>query len=249
MTSAAGNVAGGPLIAGAGMTSGDFHDLSDDEFAASNLFDFSNSPDTLQSLDAISSNDQKSFLNPQELTAGAGPFPDSPNGSYHDSSSESASSSKRAGSSGSSKTPPATEDTAMNDNADMKMDWGAVTYTGFDDDDNTFTFGREADSSAVDSLYGFGEQDDSFMDRSFDFESASSSPEAQVAGQTSIASPGMPTIKNNSPNKATAAQPPTRKAKTANHKKQGSVSQDYHDFTRSFIFFTRNFRHSSNPNP
>lgn len=205
------------------MSSGEFHEFSDDEFAASNLFDFSNSPDTLQSLDAIGSNDQKAFLNPQDLTA-AGPFPDSPNGSYHDSSSESASSSKRTGSSDSTKTPVATRESTMDDGADMKMDWGTANFTGFEDDENTFTFGREADSSAMDGLYAFGEQDDSFMNRSFDFESASSSPEAQIGGQTAMASPGMPTIKTNSPQKAGGQSSNNNKPKTANHKKQSSVS-------------------------
>ncbi|KAG8423195.1 SPT3 Dosage dependent suppressor of Ty-induced promoter mutations-like protein [Metarhizium acridum] len=220
MTFAGGSVAGGPLIAGAGMSSGEFHEFSEDELAASNLFDFSNSPDTLQSLDAIGSSDQKSFLNPQELTT-AGPFPDSPNDSYHDSSSESASSSKRTGSSDSTKTPITTVDSTMDDGADMKMDWGAANYSSFDDDENAFTFGREADSSAMEGLYGFGEQDDSFMDRSFDFESASSSPEAQNSGQTAMTSPGMPVIKtNNSPKKA--ARKPNNKPKTVNHKKQSS---------------------------
>lgn len=205
------------------MSSGEFHEFSDDEFAASNLFDFSNSPDTLQSLDAIGSSDQKSFLNPQELTT-AGPFPDSPNDSYHDSSSESASSSKRTGSSDSTKTPITTGDSTMDDGADIKMEWGAANYSSYDDDENAFTFGREVDSSAMEGLYGFGEQDDSFMDRSFDFESASSSPEAQNAGQTAMASPAMPTIKTNN-SSAKVARKPNSKPKTNTHKKQSSVSQ------------------------
>lgn len=199
------------------MTTGDLHEFEDNELGASNLFDFSNSPDTLQSLDAIGTNDQKSFLNPQELTAG--PLPDSPNGSYQDSSSESASSSKRTGSSASSKTPVATADKAMNDGTDMRMDWGNATFNTFDDDEHAFTFGRDADPSAMDGLYAFGDQDDSFMDRSFDFDSASASPEALSTGQSNLASPGMPTIKTNTPHKAN----PNPQAKNGAHKKQNSV--------------------------
>ena len=205
------------MIAGAGLPSGEFHEFSDDEFGASNLFDFSNSPDTLQTLDAIGSNDQKLFANPQELTAG--PLPDSPAGSYHDSSSESASSTKRTGSSDSSKTPAATTETTMDDGPDMKMDWGDAAFTGFHEDDGTFTFGREADSSGMDGMYGFGEPDDSFMDRSFDFESASSSPEAQAIGQTNVVSPpAMPASKNVKSHKAA-----NKKSQPGNHKKQNSV--------------------------
>ncbi|KHN98252.1 ankyrin repeat protein [Metarhizium album ARSEF 1941] len=223
MTPAGGSVAGGPLIAAAGMSSGDFpsHEFSDDEFAASSLFDFSNSPDTLQSLDAIGSKDDKSFLNPQELTT-TGPFPDSPSGSYHDSSSESASSTKRTGSSDSTKTPTAADESTMTDGADVKMDWGAANYTPFDDDENTFTFGREADTSAMEGLYGFGEQDDSFADRSFDFESASSSPEAHNARQHTMASPGMPTIKPSNIKSEKPARRPSTKAKTINHRRKSS---------------------------
>lgn len=217
MTSAAGTGAAGPLIAGASMSTGEFHDFSDDELAASNLFDFSNSPDTLQSLDSIGNSDQKSFLNPQELTSG--PFPDSPNGSYQDSSSESASSTKRAGSSASAKTPATAEDIHMDDGGDdIKMDWENHNFGTFDDDD-AFTFGREPDSSVIDGIYGFGEQDDAFMDRSFDFESASSSPDAPSAVQTNVASPAMPTIKTQSLEK----QDSLSKPKAPSHKKRGSV--------------------------
>ncbi|POR30936.1 Protein MGA2 [Tolypocladium paradoxum] len=217
MTTAGGTGAGSPLIAGAGMPSGEFHDF-DDEFAASNLFDFSNSPDTLQSLDTIGANDQKAFLNPQDLTAD--PLPDSPNESYHDSSSDSASSTKRTGSSASAKTPATAGDTAMEDGNDVKMEWANPDYTTYEDDDNAFTFGREADSSVMtDGIYAFGETDDSFMDRSFDFEGASSSPEAASAAQTNMPSPEMPTIKTNSPRKPDQANKP----KAGSHKKQISV--------------------------
>ena len=215
MTSARGAVAGGPLIAGSGEPSGDLHDYSDDEFGSSKLFDFSNSPDTLQSLEAIGSNEQKTFLNPQDLAAG--PFPDSPSGSYHDSSSESASSTKRTGSSDSSKTPVAScaSDRVMDGGSDMKMDWGNPNFSHFDEDESAFAFGQDVEPSRMDGIYGFPEQDDSFMDQSFDFESASSSP-GQSGQPTNMVSPQMPTIKTNSPQKA-------KKGQAASQNQQPSV--------------------------
>lgn len=216
MTTPDGSGAGGPLIAG-GMPSGEYNDISDEELSSSNFFDFSNSPDTLQSLETIGVNDQKSFLNPQDLTAG--PFPDSPNESYQDSSSESASSTKRAESSVSAKTPATTGDASMQDANDVKMEWANPSYSTFDDEENAFAFGTGVDPSGMNGLYGFNEQDDSFMDQSFDFESASSSPEAQNGGQPTMASPAMPTIKSNTPKK------PVAKA-GQKHKKQNSVRHE-----------------------
>lgn len=212
---------GSPLIAGVAMSGGEFNDFSDDDLCANNLFDFSNSPDTLQSLESLGASDPKAFLSPQELSTG--PFPDSPNGSYHDSSSESASS-KHTGSSTSSKTPATTTDVMMDD-GDVKMEWGNPGFGPFTDDDATFAFGRDADPSALDGIYGFG-QDDSFLDRSFDFESASSSPEMANGAQPSMASPEMPTIKTNSPMKSEA--PPKRvKTNAQGHHKAPSVSQTH----------------------
>lgn len=209
------------------MPSSDFHDPCDDEFGSSNLFHFSNSPDTLQGLEALGSNDQKHYLNPQELTS-TGPFPDSPNGSFHDSSSESATSSKRTVSTDSSKTPPTTRESTLDTSPNIKMDWVDAQFATFADDDHPFNFGREADSSAMDGLYPFGEQDDSFMDRSFDFESASSSPDAQPGtDHVSIASPAMPTIKTDSSLKATSQSGNKTKTKTGNHKKRDSVSLSF----------------------
>ncbi|PHH72981.1 hypothetical protein CDD82_5716 [Ophiocordyceps australis] len=190
MTPAPATGAASPLIAGAGMASGDFRDL-DDDFNASNLFDFSNSPDTLQSLEKM---DQKAFLNPQELTAG--PLPDSPNDSYHDSSSESASSTKRTGSSESAKTPA---HTITGDGLDIKMDWANPEYASFDDDENAFTLTDH--STMMDGIYSFADNEDSFIDQSFDFEGASSSPEAPLTVQMNMPSPGMPIIKTSSPRK------------------------------------------------
>ncbi|KYK61176.1 ankyrin repeat protein [Drechmeria coniospora] len=226
MTSASGFGAGSPLIAvaGAGMSSGEFHDHDcDDDFGSSNFFDFSNSPDTLQSLDTTGNGDlQKGgVLNPQELMA-ADLLPDSPNECYHDSSSDSASSTKRTGSSTSAKTPAMSGGySIMEDGSSIKLEWPNVAdgQNTFDDDDNTFAFGREAHPStamdAMDAIYGFGGTDDSFMDRSFDFEGASSSPEAQAA-HTHMPSPEMPTIKTHFPSKSLQAN----RVKNSNHKKR-----------------------------
>ncbi|KAK5997870.1 Protein MGA2 [Cladobotryum mycophilum] len=196
------------------MPTGDLHDFSDDDFLVSNVFDFTNSPDALQTLDTIGSNDQKSFLNPQELLAG--PFPGSPTGSIHDSSSDTASSTKRSGSSASTKTPGTIGDMNMDSGADEKMDWGHHNMGAFDEDDSAFTFGRELDSSAMHGLYGFGEHDDTFMEQTFDFESASSSPDAPN-GQINMPSPGMPTIKTHSPKK-----PEPSRSREQGHKKRAS---------------------------
>lgn len=213
-----------PLIAGALNPNTDFHDFSDDELGAANVFSFSDSPDTLQSLDTTASANSKdtTFLNPQELTAGL--FPDSPNDSYHDSSSESAESTKRTGSTASAKTPASSGGLTLDSNVDIKMEWGHNGYGSFDDDDTTFNFGSAPEPSNINGLYGFGEQDDSFMDQSFDFESASSSPDALSAGPVSMASPGMPTIKTNSPQK-TAKSSNLNRTKPQQHKKHPSVSK------------------------
>ncbi|KAG6160507.1 hypothetical protein E4U11_003961 [Claviceps purpurea] len=219
MASAAGHSATGPLIAELGLPSGEFHDMSDDEFGAASLFDFSNSPDTLQGLEAaIGSNHQKDI-------SSASPFPDSPHGSYHDSSSESASSSKRTRSTDSANTPPTTRESTMDTSPDMKAEWGDARFSEFADDDHPFTFGREPDVSSIDGLFPFGEQDDSFMDRSFDFESASSSPDAQpTASHASMASPSMPTIKTNSPPRPAGKSNNKKKPKSGHQKKQNSFS-------------------------
>lgn len=222
MTSAGGPGAGSPLIAGVLTSSGEFHDFSDDDLGGSNLFDFSNSPDTLQSLDAISSSkDQDAFLNPQQLAVG--PFPDSPNGSSQDSSSESAEPSKRTTSSTPAKTPATSAgDASMDDDGShMNMDWGTANLTHFEDDENTFNFGTATSQTGINGFYGFTEQDDSFMDQSFDFESASTSPDALSTGPIAMASPGMPTIKSASPNKNNKT---TTKPKPQPHKKKASVS-------------------------
>ncbi|OAA79541.1 ankyrin repeat protein [Akanthomyces lecanii RCEF 1005] len=234
MTSAGGPGPGSPLIAGVLTTSGEFHDFSDDDLGGSNLFDFSNSPDTLQSLDAISnSKDQDAFLNPQQLAVG--PFPDSPNGSSQDSSSESAEPSKRTASSTPAKTPATSAgDASMDDDSShMNMDWGNADLTHFDDDNNTFSFGAVTGQTGGNGFYGFTEQDDSFMDQSFDFDSASASPDAISTGPVAMASPGMPTIKSASPNKnnkfPAKPKPQAHKKKASTH----SVSSSQNGIKRS----------------
>ncbi|OAA70476.1 ankyrin repeat protein [Cordyceps fumosorosea ARSEF 2679] len=221
MSSAGGPGAGSPLIAGALTSTSEFHDFSDDDIGGSNLLDFSNSPDTLQSLDAIStSKDHDTFLNPQQLALG--PFPDSPNGSSQDSSSESAGPSKRLAVSASAKTPATSAgDASMDDDAsNMNMDWGNTGLPHFDEDDNAFNFGATTAQPAINGFYGFSEQDDSFMDQSFDFESASSSPDAPSTGPVTMASPGMPTIESTSPHKSSNLP---AKPKHQPHKKKAST--------------------------
>ncbi|KAF5025332.1 hypothetical protein F66182_2590 [Fusarium sp. NRRL 66182] len=204
---------GSPLIAGAAMSGGDFNDFSDDELGASNLFDFSNSPDTLQTLESLGGTDPKAFLSPQELTAA--PFPDSPNGSYQDSSSESASS-KRTASSTSSKIAMNPPDGLMDD-GDIKMGWSNPVFSAFGDDDAAFAFGRDHADASLDGIYNFSSHDDGYLDSAFDFESASSSPEAANGGQNSVPSP-MPMVQSKSPNKD--ATP--RKKKSQGHQKAPS---------------------------
>lgn len=107
------------------------------------------------------------------------------------------------------------------DSKDIKTTWTNADYSTFDDEDNASTFGREADSSAMmDSIYILGDNDDSFMDRFFDFERVSSSPETQTGGLRDIPSPGLPTIKTSSPKKPEQAN----KGKAANNKAQSIVS-------------------------
>lgn len=194
MTSA-GIGSGSPLIAGAESSRAEFHDLSDDDFGASNVFDFSNSPDTLQSLDSIGTNEQKLFLNPRDLATD--PLLDQPTDFCHDSSSDSASSSKRTGSSASAKTPFPNSDQAMDDGSD-RMEWTHPNHASFDHDADDFSFGHQMHPSApIEPIFDFGDHDDAFMDRSFDFVGPSSSPEPLPTGPHTMSSPQMPAIEAN----------------------------------------------------
>ncbi|KAM0251331.1 hypothetical protein ACHAQJ_008226 [Trichoderma viride] len=199
MTSTAQTGAGSPLIAGASsMHSDEFRDLSDDELMTSNLLHFSTSPDELQSLRGIGSNNQKAFLNPQELVANV-TFPDSPNGSLPDSSSDSTSSIKRTCSSTSSKTPATTADITTSDELNDGMDWASHQIPDFNEDDPAFPFTREDESLEMNMFPGFnGDRDDAYMGQTFDFTGASGSPDGTLNSQTNIPSPGMPTIETHS---------------------------------------------------
>lgn len=210
---------GSPLIAGGAMAGGDFNDFSEDELAP-NLFDLSNSPDTLQTFDSLS--DTKAFLSPQEFPGAQ--LPDSPNGSYQDSSSESASS-KRSMSSKLAINPAE----VMMDDDDVAMEWGRNTndYPTFGDDD-TFAFDR---SHADVDMYNFGNPD-SFYDGTFSFETASSSPEI-ANGENLVTSPQMPTIHSRSPNDEAT---PKRKKAQGHHKAQ-SVCPSRCFFSTDGIFF------------
>ncbi|KJZ75606.1 hypothetical protein HIM_05069 [Hirsutella minnesotensis 3608] len=225
MTSAKGPAAGSPLIAGAGMSTAEFHDFDDDDYDPTGLLDFSNSPDTLQTLDSMGTHDHKTFLTAQELTAD--PFSESPNESYHDSSSESASSSKIAHSSAPNSLPPPHGDVAMEDTNEVGMDWPQTDFAPFQEDDHAFGFGRNVDPSAVmmgNSMYGYCDNEgSSMMDRPFDFDGINSSPEAVSTGPISMPSPEMPVIKTNTPRRPKQT---TQRARNPNgiHKKQTSVS-------------------------
>ncbi|KAF5661505.1 spt23-suppressor of ty retrotransposon [Fusarium heterosporum] len=197
---------GSPLIAGGAMSGGDYNDFTEDELA-SNFFDLSNSPDTLQTFDSLS--DTKAFLSPQDLNGAQ--LPDSPNGSYQDSSSESASS-KRSISSKMAINPAE----VMMDDDDVKVEWGRAPSDlhNFGDDDTAFAFGR---SHGDLEMYDFG-QHDSFYDNQFPFQS-SSSP-AVTNGENLVTSPQMPTIHSKSPKEPT----PKRKKTQGHHKAQSQYS-------------------------
>ena len=201
------NGPGSPLIAGAALPGGEI-DFTDDEL--NGMIDFSNSPDTLQTL---SSSDTKNFISPQELISG--PFPDSPNGSYQDSSSETAST-KRAGSSSSPNPATMVRDATMDD-IDTNMDWNGGDLSGFGDDDQPFTF---RDHSNIDDLYMFRDHDDALMDHPFDFESSAAGSVKLNGGHTNMASPGMPTIDPSSPAKTFASH---SKKVSRGHQKGPSV--------------------------
>lgn len=198
----------------------DLHNFVEDDFDDSNPFDFSNSPNMLQSLETIGSGGQKAFISPQELS-NAGSFVDSPNDSYQDSSSES--SSKRAASSSSSppKTQPPSGDIAMDD-AQQMWDRDVDTFDG-----NIFNFGRQ--DQGTNGMYGFGELDDDLMDRTFDFGSPATSPEDQIAASQTGASPNdpKPTPNTTTVNLSKTRKPKATKTKQSAHQKRSSVCDTF----------------------
>jgi hypothetical protein len=178
------------------MSGSGFNDLPDDEILSTGLFDFENSPDTLQTFGSANSAGSKMFISPQELQT-AESLPDSPNGSGQDSSSESAPSVKRDGSSVHSPH-NMTNGGELGMGSDMEggMDWDSGDFQdhGHDHDSyNAFNFGHSTTSPSMDDVYPFG-ADDSFLNSSFD---VSGADEGMTSGAvTAMPSPGMPTIES-----------------------------------------------------
>ncbi|KAF4444656.1 hypothetical protein F53441_11079 [Fusarium austroafricanum] len=198
---------GSPLIAGTAMSGGDFNNDFTDEELGSNLFDFSNSPDTLQSFEALGANDAKTFLTPQELTGA--PLPDSPNGSYQDSSSETASSKRTATPTSKAAMNPAE---VMMEEDDTKLDWGDSGLFG----ENHYAFGQTHDDDPME-MYTFGGNPDHILEHPYDMDTASSSPEG-LNVEHAVPSPQIPMTSSNGPNKDAT---PKRK-KTQGHQKASS---------------------------
>lgn len=202
------------------MHDDEFRDLSDDELAvASNFLRFSPTPDDLQSLASLGSNQQKAFLNPQELIANVG-FPDSPNGSLPDSSSDSTASVKRTGSCTPAKTPAA--DIIATDELDDTMDWGNRDIPDLSEDDPAYPFTREDEALDMTIFPGFGgDREDTFMGHAFDFPPApSGNLDNTPSSLATIPSPSMPAIKTN--NSANVDLPiPTHDG----HQKKNSVRE------------------------
>lgn len=71
-----------------------------------------------------------------------------------------------------------TRDATGDDTMDDCTDWRGENFLGCDDHKGISTIGCEADLSGVDRTRGIDEQDDSFTDRFFDFESSARSPAA-----------------------------------------------------------------------
>ncbi|OLN95286.1 Protein MGA2 [Colletotrichum chlorophyti] len=208
MTTAGAAIGASPTPAAPVMSSTDFNEYLDydDHFGDSSPlptnFDLS-AHDTLKLTDFPQSLHETKSLEPQPaLLAGStvvAGSPDSLVDSFRDSSSDSASS-KRTGSSASGKTALTAGDVMMTDGADIKPDWDTSAAFVGRPEDGIFLFGANGDATLPDGL-DLG--DDKFMDESFDFESASSSPNA--AGPIGMESPEMPTIHTHGPQKTPAS--------------------------------------------
>lgn len=174
--------------------------LSDDELATSNLLHYFPAPDDLQSLTSLGPSQQKAFLNPQELIANVG-FPDSPNGSLPDSSSDSTASIQRTGSAASTQTPIMTGMTDMTttDELDDSMDWRNRHMPGSNQNDSALPFVRQDESLAnlmFPSIDSDGE--DAFMSQ-FNFPPAfSRNIDTMPSSHMNISSPSIPTTEINS---------------------------------------------------
>ncbi|TDZ66020.1 Protein MGA2 [Colletotrichum trifolii] len=202
----------------------EFLDYDDEAYGAStpNL-DFSN-PDTLRFFDSSHSLHEPKLLQPQATLLAAGTVaagsPDSLVDSFRDSSSDSTSS-KRTGSSASGKTALTAGDVMMTDGADVKPDWDDPAAFVGRPEESVFLFSGPHDPTLPD---GLELNDDKFMEASFDFESASSSPNA--AGAVNMESPEMPTINANLPPSQNAPGPSnTRSAAHGKRNSQYSISQ------------------------
>ncbi|PON22846.1 hypothetical protein TGAM01_v208326 [Trichoderma gamsii] len=197
MTPSAQSGASSPLIAGASpMQSDGLQNLSDDELATSNLLHYFPAPDDLQSLTSLGPGQQKAFLNPQELIANVG-FPDSPNGSLPDSSSDSTASIQRTGSATSTQTPVMTGMTTT-DELDDGMDWRNRHMPGSNDNDSALPFVRQDESLNLmfPSIDNDGE--DALMNQ-FNFPSAfPRSFDTMPSSHMNISSPSIPSTETNS---------------------------------------------------
>jgi hypothetical protein len=229
MTSSGTDPGASPFIAGSGMSAHEFGEFiydSDEPLGASSPLpdlDSSANADALQALNQSVTNNPKSFFSPQvtftkvsQVVTATGP--ESPSGSFQDSSSDSASS-KRTGSYTSSKTALTAGDIIMTNVADVKTEripFPVQLGNGHMSAENVFMFGANGDLPAMEDMYDF---DDKLMEESFDFDSASSSPNAAGANG-GMASPEMPTIKTNTPMKSWQ----TSKSRPQGHIKNHSVS-------------------------
>ncbi|KFY09140.1 hypothetical protein V492_05583 [Pseudogymnoascus sp. VKM F-4246] len=140
------------------------------------------------------------------------PSSDSPGGSFHDSSSDSSTYNKRKPSSESSEPTPEAKDASMND-AEMG-DWKAGGGHGPDDSDAYGAYSATTASPPTATAFDFN---DKMMETDFDFDSAASSPSHFA---NAMKSPGMPTIKHDSPSRNT----PVMKHRAAGHHSKSSVS-------------------------
>ncbi|RBQ98232.1 hypothetical protein VDGD_06761 [Verticillium dahliae] len=215
---------------------GDFSDLFDydDDTIAAAAAAAVTSP-FHQSLD-LSKDQSLSGFNPQALhnpttassTLGARDIaaaesPDSLNDSFRDSSSDSGSS-KRTGSSASGKIALTAGDIIMTDGNDIKKEWNSASFSK-GSDDGTFIFGSNMPSSVMGDNFDLP-TDDNFMNDSFDFESASSSPEAANNAATNLASPDMPTMTAHIPHNSQT--PSKSKSQAPRKKSQFPLTQPMH---------------------
>ncbi|KAM0333926.1 hypothetical protein ACHAQA_000943 [Verticillium albo-atrum] len=235
MTDAGAGPGASPFIAGTDMSAtADFSDLfdyDDDTIAAAAV----TSP-FHQNLD-LSKDQSLNTFNPQALhnTTGsstlsareiaAAESPDSLNDSFRDSSSDSGSS-KRTGSSASGKTALTAGDIMMTDGNDIKKEWNPASFSK-GPDDGTFVFGANMPSSVMGDAFDLP-TDDNFMNDSFDFESASSSPEAANSGALNIPSPDMPTMTANVPHNHNSQTPSKSRAQAPRKNSQFPLTQPMH---------------------